>query len=60
MVRLIVTISKKPVTNAKEQAELINQYKMLIENPKTPHRESIEKAIELAEMRIKRGVKVNN
>lgn len=46
--------------NSKEQAELINQYKKLIDNPKTPHRKSIEKAIRLAEMRIKNGVKVNN
>ena len=32
----------------------------LLDNPKTPHRENIEKAIRLAETRIQRGLKVNN
>lgn len=47
-------------TNPKEQAELIQQYKRLLDNPKTPHRENIEKAIQIAERRIQRGVKLNN
>ncbi|MBQ7764374.1 hypothetical protein IJ384_03280 [bacterium] len=41
--------------NKNEQLELIRRLKQLIQNPKTPHREKIKKAVDLAEYSIVRG-----